>query len=61
MTKPKPPTRAQIVAVRSALKLTQTAAAQLLASSLRAYQAWESGESRMHPVIYRWFSQQAQS
>lgn len=35
--------------------LTQTHAAQLVHSSLRAWQAWEAGERKMHPAIWELF------
>ena len=43
------PDPATIRAARTASGLSQSAAAALIYSSLRSWQAWESGERRMHP------------
>ncbi len=46
------PTPAEVRAAREAAGLSQTAAGALVYSSLRAWQAWELGERRMHPAIW---------
>lgn len=46
------PEPAAIRAARDAAGLTQTAAAHLIYSTLRAWQQWESGERRMHPAMF---------
>ncbi len=50
------PTPAAIRAAREAAGLTQTAAAALIYSSLRAWQQWEKeGDRRMHPGLFELF------
>jgi putative transcriptional regulator len=49
------PTPVAILAAREAAGLTQTAAADVIWSTLRSWQAWESGERRMHPGLMRLF------
>lgn len=44
---------------RLAAELTQTQAAELVYSSLRAWQQWEAGDRRMHPAIWQWWKHQA--
>lgn len=49
------PEPAAIRAAREGAKLTQTAAAELIYSTLRTWQDWEAGERRMHPGLWRLF------
>lgn len=54
------PTPQEIRAAREAAGLTQTAAAALVYSTLRAWQGWEAepgtpGHRRMHPQIWEAF------
>jgi len=42
----------EIRAAREAAGLTQTAAAALVYSTLRAWQWWESGDRAMHPGLW---------
>lgn len=49
------PTPQAIRDKRADLDLTQTEAAKLVYSSLRAWQQWESGERRMHPGLWELF------
>jgi DNA-binding transcriptional regulator YiaG len=49
------PTPDMILARRNGLGLTQQAAGKVVYSSLRRWQAWELGESRMHPAIWELF------
>jgi len=49
------PTPAQIVAAREKAKLTQTAAADVIRGSLRAWQDYEGGQRRMHPGLWELF------
>lgn len=46
----------EIKAAREAASLTQTEAAQLVYTSLRAWQQWEYGERRMHPAFWELFN-----
>jgi DNA-binding transcriptional regulator YiaG len=54
MATPKPPRPAELLAFREKYGLSQTKAGELAYSSLRSWQMWESGETRMHPAIWRW-------
>lgn len=49
------PTINMIQSAREASGLTQSAAAALLYSSCAKWQAWESGEQRMHPALFELF------
>ncbi len=49
------PTPAQIVAAREKAGLTQTAAAEVIRGSLRAWQDYEGGQRRMHPGLWELF------
>lgn len=49
MVSPKP---ADIKAARAKAGLTQTAAALVIHSTLRTWQDWESGTSKMHPGLW---------
>lgn len=53
------PTPADVRAAREAAGLTQTEAARLVHSTLRAWQAWETAEGesarRMHPGLWELF------
>lgn len=53
------PTPAEVRAGREAAGLTQTEAARLVHSTLRAWQAWEAAEGdsarRMHPGLWELF------
>ena len=46
------PTPAEVIAARQAAGLTQTEAARVIHSSLRAWQQWEAGDRRMHPAFF---------
>lgn len=46
------PTPDEIKAGREAAGLSQTAAAELIFSTLRTWQDWEAGERRMHPQLW---------
>lgn len=45
----------EVRAARETSSLTQTAAAVLVHTSLRAWQQWEAGDRRMHPAIWELF------
>ena len=47
------PAPAEIRAAREAAGLTQTAAAIIIGSTMRAWQDWESGARRCHPTMWR--------
>ncbi|MBC7215647.1 MAG: helix-turn-helix domain-containing protein [Burkholderiaceae bacterium] len=49
------PAPAAIRAAREAAGMTQSQAAALVHSTLRAWQRWESGDRRMHPAIWELF------
>ena len=49
------PTPLEIRVKRLELDLTQTEAAKIVYSSLRAWQQWENGERRMHPGLWELF------
>ena len=49
------PTPDEIRAAREAAGLTQTAAAELVHSTMRAWQWWESGDRAMHPAMWELF------
>lgn len=49
------PTPAEIRAARDDAGLTQTEAAELICSTLRAWQEWEAGNRRMHPGLWNHF------
>lgn len=49
------PDPADILAERLAAKLSQTAAAELIYSTLRTWQDWEAGKARMHPGLWELF------
>lgn len=49
------PTAAAIKIKRKLAALTQTEAATLVCSSLRAWQQWEAGDRRMHPGLWELF------
>lgn len=50
------PTPEQIRTARTANRLTQTQAAELVHSSLRSWQQWEAGARRMHPAMWELFT-----
>jgi DNA-binding transcriptional regulator YiaG len=52
------PQPADIRAARLSAGLTQTQAASLVHSSLRAWQQWEAGDRRMHPAFWHLFRAQ---
>ena len=54
-TRPAPPAPEAIRAARLAAGLSQTAAAQLIHSTLRTWQDWEAGVARMHPGLWELF------
>ncbi len=45
----------EIVGERFNARLTQTEAARLIHTSLRAWQQWEAGDRRMHPAFWELF------
>lgn len=49
------PTPAEIRAAREAAGLTQTDAAELIYSTLSAWQRWEQAERAMHPALWELF------
>ena len=49
------PTPAEIRQAREAAGLSQTAAASLIASTLRTWQDWEAGKARMHAGLWELF------
>lgn len=49
------PSPERIRAAREAAGLSQTAAAALIHSGLRAWQEWEAGNRRMHPAFFELF------
>lgn len=49
------PTPEQVRAAREAAGLTQTQAATLIHSTMRAWQEWEAGNRRMHPGLWELF------
>lgn len=49
------PTPDEIRAARSALGLSQRAAAELIHGTERAWQEWEAGNRRMHPGLWELF------
>lgn len=49
------PAPADIRAARKAAGLTQTQAGEMVHSSCRAWQQWESGDRRMHPATWALF------
>jgi DNA-binding transcriptional regulator YiaG len=49
------PSPEQIRAARDAAGLSQTAAAAMIYSTMRTWQDWEAGKSRMHPGLWRLF------
>ena len=49
------PLPAAIQSARAAAGLTQTQAGDLIHTSCRNWQKWESGESRMHPAFFELF------
>lgn len=53
--RPASPAPADIRAARAAAGLTQTEAARLIHSTLRAWQEWEAGNRQMHPGLWELF------
>lgn len=49
------PTPQQIAQARNNARITQTAAASLVYSSLRTWQAWEAGTTKMSPAHWELF------
>lgn len=49
------PTPEQVRAAREAAGLTQSQAATLIHSTMRAWQEWEVGNRRMHPGLWELF------
>jgi len=49
------PTPEEIRDLRKSLKLSQTAAAVVVHSTLRTWQDWEAGIARMHPGLWELF------
>ena len=49
------PDKEVIRAARQAAGLTQTQAAELVFSKLRAWQQWEAGDRAMHPALWELF------
>lgn len=54
------PTPAEVRAAREAAGLSQTAAGELLHTTCRTWQQWESGDRRMHPAFWELFRLKAQ-
>lgn len=50
-----PPTADDLRAARQSLRLSQSAAATLIGSTLRTWQDWEAGKAAMHPGLWRLF------
>lgn len=57
MSKVESPTPDEIRAARKASGLSQTAAAELIYSTLRTWQDWEAGKAHMHPGLWELFRQ----
>ncbi len=55
MSNPKSPTPEEIRAARKKSRLSQTAAAKLIYSTLRTWQDWEAGKAHMHPGLWELF------
>lgn len=51
----KNPLPEEIRAARESAGLTQSAAAELVHSGMRAWQMWEAGDRRMHPGLWELF------
>lgn len=49
------PAAEEVRAAREAVGLSQTAAAELIHSTLRTWQDWEAGKARMHPGLWELF------
>jgi len=49
------PTSENVRQARDAAGLTQTQAAALIGASLRSWQEWEQGKTKMHPGLWRLF------
>lgn len=49
------PSPHEIASARTARRMTQTGAAELLYKGLRTWQQWESGERRMDPALWELF------
>lgn len=49
------PTPDEIKRVRDRARLTQTAAAALVYTTLSGWQRWEAGERQMHPGLWELF------
>ena len=49
------PAPEQVRAARESAGLTQTEAATLIHSTMRAWQEWEAGNRRMHPGLWELF------
>lgn len=45
----------EVRSTREAAGLSQTAAAELIYSTLRTWQDWEAGKARMHPAFFELF------
>lgn len=50
------PAPEEIKAARAAAGLTQTQAAAVVYSSIKAWQTWEDGTRRMHPGLWELFN-----
>lgn len=57
--KPGSPAPSEIREARLARRLTQSEAAQLIHSSMRAWQEWEAGNRKMHPAFWELFQRKA--
>ncbi|SER36645.1 MULTISPECIES: helix-turn-helix domain-containing protein [Pseudomonas] len=53
----KRPTKDEVLEARKAVGYSQTEAANVIRVSLRQWQNYESGESEMHPIFWRYFCQ----
>ena len=57
MKEKKSPTPEEIRTARKKSRLSQTAAANLIYSTLRTWQDWEAGKAHMHPGLWELFCQ----
>jgi len=55
------PTPERVRAAREAAGLSQSSAAELIHSGLRAWQEWEAGNRRMHPAFWELFKLKSSS
>lgn len=53
----KQPTPQDIARMRNDVRITQTEAAAIVQASLRTWQNWESGATKMRPALWELFKQ----